>query len=128
MEWTPAKLRYLLIFHTLAEEKGSVRGIDIAVQLGISRASVSRMLTQFAEDGILQSSGRSGFVLTDFGRQESDSYYARYQSLYLLFHQQLKLPEYDARDCAVNLITSLSEGVAENLQQKCDAYLKQFVS
>ena len=124
MEWTPAKLRYLLAFHALSQDSGTVRGIDIAVQLGISRASVSRMLAQFVEDGILQPAGRSGFALTELGRQDSDNYFGRFQSLYQLFHHELKLADYEARECAVTLITSLPEKITSDLHQKCDHYLQ----
>lgn len=124
MEWTPAKLRYLLMFHSLAEEKNTVRCIDLAINLGISRASVSRMLGQFEDDGILQASGRSGYTLTELGREESDRYYQQFELLYKLFHQQLKLPDFEARECAASLITSLPSALSAELQQKCRQYLE----
>ncbi|MBP1581959.1 MAG: hypothetical protein J6A26_06150 [Oscillospiraceae bacterium] len=127
MEWTPAKLRYLLAFHTLNlqnDQGSSVRCIDIAIHLGISRASSSRMLTQFVEDGILTNSGKSGFQLTELGLRETEHYYAQFESLYHLFCDKLGLSDFDARECAVNLITSLPDNIAEDLRSKCQQFLQ----
>ena len=137
MEWTPAKLRYLLAFHTLAAENAensaadsapTVRCIDIAVHLGISRASVSRMLAQFVDDGILLQTNKSSFFLTELGRQESEHYNAQFESLFQLFRDQLKLSDYDARECAVTLITSLPSHTAPILSLIALASIRDILS
>ena len=53
MKLTPAKLRYLLTIAALEKTGDGIRCIDIAVQLGVSRASACRMLSAFAGEGIL---------------------------------------------------------------------------
>ena len=48
MEITAAKLRYLLTISELTQaQKGKVRCIDVAVQLGVARPSACRMLARF---------------------------------------------------------------------------------
>ena len=48
---TPGKLRYLLTIASLEKNSPRVRCIDVAVQLGISRASVCKMLSALCREG-----------------------------------------------------------------------------
>lgn len=123
MDWTPAKLRYLLAFHSLSQDSETVRCIDLAVHLGISRASVSRMLAQLSDDGVLEQAKNGGFLLTELGKSCSDHYFSQYESLYQLFRDRLNLSDFDAGECASTLITSLPSNIVENLSSKAEGFL-----
>ncbi len=106
---TPAKLRYLLVIAQIAEEThGQVRCIDIAIRLGVARASVCRMLTAFVREGLLvQEGGRSGVKLTEKGQATAQRYTQRCAQLRTAFAQRFALSDFDAQECAVTLMASL---------------------
>lgn len=54
MKLTSGKLRYLLTIDSLEKSLPRVRCIDVAVQLGISRASVCKMLSSLTKEGLLE--------------------------------------------------------------------------
>ena len=104
MKLTPAKLRYLLTIAALEKTGDGIRCIDIAVQLGVSRASACRMLSAFAGEGILSQEPDRTVRLTETGYED------RFGQLYPFFHETLELSPYDARECAMALCASLSQG------------------
>ena len=54
MKLTAGKLRYLMTLERLESSLPKVRCIDIAVHLGISRASVCKMLSSLSREGLLE--------------------------------------------------------------------------
>ena len=54
MKLTAGKLRYLMTVDGLQGSLPKVRCIDVAVQLGISRASVCKMLSSLSREGLLE--------------------------------------------------------------------------
>ena len=79
MVFTPAKLRYLLVLAQIAQENGGqVRCIEIAVRMGVARASVSRMLNTFVkEELVLQETARGSVRLTEKGLKAAERYMNR---------------------------------------------------
>ena len=110
MKLTPAKLRYLLTIAALEKTGDGIRCIDIAVQLGVSQASACRMLSAFAGEGILSQEPDRTVRLTETGRRMAQGYEDRFGQLYPFFHETLELSPYDARECAMALCASLSQG------------------
>ena len=86
MQLTHAKLKYLLTAAELQknDEKG-FRGIDLAIQLGVSRASVRKMLMKFTEDGYLGHESQYYYVLTEKGKAEIQLYMKYYGQLQVFF-------------------------------------------
>ena len=110
LEITAAKLRYLLTISELTQaQKGKVRCIDVAVQLGVARPSACRMLAVFAKEGLLSRSNAQGLRLTEAGCGLVSRYEADYQALCRYFEERLKLPAFDARECAMALLASAPE-------------------
>ncbi len=106
---TPAKLRYLLTISELSEQnKSAVRCIDVAVRLGVARASVCRMLSSFVRDGLLIQDPRRGVHLSESGRAYAEKYGASYHALYDFFKERFGLSDFDAGECAMSLLSSLS--------------------
>lgn len=78
---TPSQEDYLETIWQLTEEKGYARAADIAQRLGISRASVSRMIRKLNATGQLTYERYRGLNLTTEGRYKGQSLYARHQAL-----------------------------------------------
>lgn len=106
---TPAKLRYLLVIAQIAQEtRGQVRCIDIAIRLGVARASVCRMVATFAREGLLvQEGGHSGVKLTEKGQTAAQRYTRQCALLRAAFAQRFALSDFDAQECAVTLMAGL---------------------
>jgi DtxR family manganese transport transcriptional regulator len=81
MPSTPSQEDYLEAIWELIEEKGYARVTDIADRLGISRASVSRMVRKLNANGQLIYERYRGLNLTRNGRRKGQSLHERHQTL-----------------------------------------------
>ena len=69
MAMTETKRKYLLTIALLHKDPSHpFRPIDLAVRLGVSRASVSRMLLEFVKEGLLSQKVHS-YQLSERGRR-----------------------------------------------------------
>lgn len=83
---------YLERIYELVEKKGYVRVTDIAEDLEISTASVSKMLQKLAKTGHITREPYRGFTLTEKGKNIGKKINIRHKILYL-FLKKLGLPE-----------------------------------
>ena len=60
---------YLETILMLEQSKGRVRSIDIAVELGFSKPSVSVAMKQLRENGYVEMTAGNFLLLTDKGRE-----------------------------------------------------------
>ena len=122
MKLTSSKLRYLLTIAALEKTGEGIRCIDIAVQMGVSRASACRMLSAFVREGILSQAPDRTLHLTPAGREMAGGYEEQFGRLYPFFRETLELSPYDARECAMALCASLTQrsmtALCESLAQK----------
>ena len=134
MKLTSGKLRYLLTIDSLEEateviiagkaedRKETVYEIaDLAyhvmvlmLQLGISRASVCKMLSSLTKEGLLEQLPDKSLRITELGHQLTREHEAQYQTLCPIF-QQLGLSEYDAQECSMELLSQLSDQTLKNV-------------
>ena len=123
MVFTPAKLRYLLVLAQIAQENGGqVRCIEIAVRMGVARASVSRMLNTFVkEELVLQETARGSVRLTEKGLKAAERYMNRCKTLRDVLEKQFTLSDYDAQECALALVSGVSETTLRALEN-CAAH------
>lgn len=68
-------LETILILH---QRNGYVRSIDVANELGFTKASVSRAMSILKEAGYLVMEQNGNLVLTDSGRQRASAVYERH--------------------------------------------------
>lgn len=115
---TPSRLRYLLVIAQIARETGgAVRCIDIAVRLGVARASVCRMVSAFVREGLLaQAGGRGGVRLTARGEEAAAQCVRRCERLRGAMASRFALSDYDARECAMALLTGLPDATLAALE------------
>lgn len=107
MELSRSKIKYLLIIHHLCQEKGAARSVDIAIQLGVARPSVHRMLSSLAEGGFVHMEPRGAVTLTHEGKKAAEVFDRQYQRLYPFFLHELGLSAYDAEQSALAALSAL---------------------
>ena len=69
---------YLETIHILKKEKGSVRSIDIAHELGFSKPSVSVAMKNLRENGYITVDDGGLINLTDLGQEIADRMFERH--------------------------------------------------
>ena len=72
---------YLETIYTLAQERGSVRSIDVAEHMGYSKPSVSRAVGLLKSGGYLTMEPDGSLVLTDEGTAIARNIYERHTVL-----------------------------------------------
>ncbi len=72
---------YLETILMLEQSKGRVRSIDIAVELGFSKPSVSVAMKQLRENGYVEMTAGNFLLLTDKGREIAQRMYERHTLL-----------------------------------------------
>jgi len=70
---------YLETILIIKKEKGSVRSIDIANELGVSKPSVSVAMKAFREEGYITVDENGGISLTEKGKEIADRMYERHE-------------------------------------------------
>ncbi|MFZ7103609.1 MAG: metal-dependent transcriptional regulator [Peptococcaceae bacterium] len=81
---TPGKENYLKVLLELSGGK-EVRSNDVAEALGITRASVSRMMKRLRDEGYIVKEKYGAVTLTEKGFEEAADVKRRYNLLKLLF-------------------------------------------
>lgn len=108
MQLTHTKLKYLLTAAELQkQDERGFRGIDLAIQLGVSRASVRKMLLKFIEDGYLSHESQYYYFLTEKGKHAINMYMVYYHKLQLFFKESMELTEFESKECSLSLISVL---------------------
>lgn len=114
---------YLETILYLAQKKGQVRSIDIAVELGFSKPSVSYAMKQFRENGYILVDDLGYITLTASGREVAERVYERHQLLtqYLM---SIGVSEKTARTDACRMEHALSQESFEKIKLHAAKLLK----
>ena len=92
---------YLEAMLMLKEERGYVRSVDIAEQLGVSKPSVSIAVKKLKENGYLEMD-HSGFItLTESGHEIAERIYTRHKTLTSFFEMLGVDPEIAQEDACL---------------------------
>ena len=89
-------------------EKGNVRSIDIASELGFSKPSVSIAMKRLRENGYISMDENNMIMLTDKGRKVATRIYTREREL-TLFLENLGVSTETAKKDACKMEHDLSE-------------------
>lgn len=76
---------YLERILVLSESKGNVRSIDIAIDMGFSKPSVSVAMKKLKENGLIYIDDNGFISLTDEGSEIANRIYERHKVLTKLF-------------------------------------------
>ena len=112
MELTSAHLRYLLAVYELSAEASAVSSTKIAVQLGVSRPSVTRMLGVLAQRQLVTKERYGKISLTEEGTDVALHYRRRIQTL------KDRIPALGFRLSQEELYTA-AEALAAVLPERC---------
>lgn len=80
---------YLETILILKNRNGMVRSIDVANELGFSKASVSRAMSILKEAGLLVMEQNGNLVLTDSGMRKASAIYERHTLIARFLEQTL---------------------------------------
>lgn len=72
---------YLETILRLSQTKTAVRAVDVGVEMGVSRPSVSRAMHLLEDGGFLSICNDSSIVLTEVGKEIAEKIYERHTSL-----------------------------------------------
>ncbi len=79
MALTPAMEDYLEAVFMLQKQKGYVRCVDVAEQLGVKKPSVSRAVKELTKSGHLVKNANGTLSLTETGLQLAEQIYEKHQ-------------------------------------------------
>ena len=79
MALTSSMENYVEAVLILHQKHGSVRGVDIAVHLGVTKPSVSRAVKELSKSGHLVKNADGTLSLTELGLQFAEQIYEKHQ-------------------------------------------------
>ena len=106
---------YLETMLMMSEQRGYIRSVDIAAELGITRPSVSYAIKRLAENGYITRDGTGWIILTDKGREIAERIYERHRVLTELLCR-LGVDEKHAREDACRIEHDLSMETFEKIR------------
>lgn len=98
-----------------------IRSVDIAQQLGVSKASVNKAVTVLKEQGLVEQSHYGKVVLTDAGRDLGGAVWYRHRLIRTFLIQELGVPfeRADSEACM------MEHALSEDTMQRWLGYLEQ---
>lgn len=123
MSRTESKEMYLKTIYLLSKKKGSVRNIDIAAELNISKPSVTGMLKKLVADGDIAITNDYLVSLTTEGRERAEMIYNRYVTFVDLL-TLMNIPEDKIRDAACKLEHGVSDEIFYYMRNWVNDYKK----
>jgi len=108
---------YLETILILQNKSGYVRSIDVANELGFTKASVSRAMSILKEAGLILMEQSGNLILTDTGRKKAEAVYERHTLIAKFLEMTLGVsPAIAAQDsCRIEHI--ISEESFERIKQ-----------
>lgn len=100
---------YLETIYLLTKKNPFVRSVDIANELGYTKASVSRAMRILREEGLVQVGEDGGVKLTKAGKQRAISVYERHTLITDFFAQYLGVNPVTAEKDACKIEHVISE-------------------
>lgn len=119
---TPSKEDYLRTLLELSEKEETIHSIDIAAALGVSRASVSRMMTILKEEDFVAMERYGTISLTPKGAGIASCIRKRHDIIRRYLVEVLEVEEQTARNDACRMEHAISEETTEKLKEQ----LKKF--
>ena len=107
------------------EQEGSqgegIRSVDIAQQLGVSKASVNKAVTVLKEQGLVEQSHYGKVMLTDPGRELGRAVWYRHRLIRTFLVQELGV-EFERADTEACM---MEHALSEDTMQRWLGYLEQ---
>lgn len=111
---------YLETIYILENDHGHAHGSEIAKQLGVSKASVSKAMKQLHTKGLVNKQPYGTITLTEKGRDISERIYTNHLTISLFLEHSLKLDADEASENACKIEHVLSDEMLAAIER----YLK----
>lgn len=116
MKIQEAAENYLECILMLHNQKGYVRSVDIADQLGVTKPTVSYTMKQFRENGYIEMDRYGQITLTQKGKDIAESIYERHHVLTRML-LALGVDEKTAREDACKIEHGLSDSSFRQIKE-----------
>ena len=107
---------YLETILILEHENSTVRSIDIAKRLGVSKPSVSRAMGLLKQDGFITMADNGPIFLTQKGREKAEEIYTRHKILTSFLEKVSGVSHEQAEANACRIEHILDEDVFKGIQ------------
>jgi len=120
---TRSKEDYLRVIFELSKSKESIRSSDVAEKLGITRASVSRMMTELKKSGLIEKEKYGSVVLTERGYKLAAQIKNKHDLIKVFLTNVLGVSESIANIDACSMEHAVSHETAEKLNNQLSKLL-----
>lgn len=111
---------YLETILVLDKKTGYVRSIDVAVEMGFSKPSVSRAISILKENGLVTVSEDGQLKLTKAGKKKAEDVYQRHLTILKFFTDKLGVNPVTAEEDACKVEHVISEETYQRLKAFID--------
>lgn len=115
---TGSQMKYLYIIYKMQDSENDLRSVDIARRLGVSKASVSRMVKLLAGMKYIVKSKAGVILLTPKGKKEGALIHDRVTGIYPFFSDYLGLDGAEALDSTYSFLCGFSDNCVRRLAGK----------
>ena len=115
MQLCAGQYRYLLCIYRLQRDKGRIRCVDIATDLGVTRPSVSKMMKCMLRMELVEPEYCEAVRLTPRGVELAEKLDVDYEMTYAFFRRILRLPPGEAKEHAFLFMSDFPENTVKKL-------------
>lgn len=108
---------YIEVIYNILLEKESVKAVEIAKTLNVSRASVSEALSKLEEKKLILNNGHKGIKLTETGMKNAENITRKHSVLSNFFERVLLLDKKVAAQNACRVEHVISDDLFERIKQ-----------
>ena len=112
MKLCAGQYKYLLTVYELSKTLKTVRSVDIANSLSVTRPSVSKMLKCMARLELIEPEYATSVIMTDLGKETAKNLSVNINTF---FTEILKLDEHSAHEQSILFLASFPETTVEKL-------------
>lgn len=107
---------YLELICNLLETSDSLKAVEIARRLNVSRSAVSEALLKLAEKNLINYEGHKGITITSEGLTKAKNVILKHNIITEFFHNTLGLEKKTAEENACRIEHVISDDVFEKLK------------
>jgi Mn-dependent DtxR family transcriptional regulator len=124
MEMTRSREDYLRVIYELSKLNKTIRSSDIADKLGITRPSVSRMMSELKNSGLIKKEKYGSIVLTEDGYKLAAQIKDKHDLIVSFLVDVLGVNKAVAKKDACKMEHAISQEIAERLNKQISQFLK----
>ncbi len=117
VELCAGQYRYLLSIYRLQQEKRTIRCVDIANDLNVTRPSVSKMMKCMVRMELVEPDYCEAVRLTARGNEIAEKINGNYDMTYAFFRRMLRLSPEEAKEHAFLFLSTFPQGTVRKLSE-----------